>query len=317
MKERKKGNSLIAFPESYTVVDLETTGYSGEFNSIIEIGSIKYRNGLEVSRYEMLLKPVEKIPYIVECITGIRNEMVVDAPTFGEKAQEIWEYLSGEIIIGHNVNFDINFLYDKFEGTLGVELQNDFIDTMRLAKKILPEMKAEGYGLDNLREHFGINLDAERHRAIGDCLYTNELFCRLKKYAAEKDMNLSAAAKVTSGKYPRVNLKEIKGNEKTYDASHIFFNKNCVFTGKLEEFERKAAAQIVANIGGRIENSVTKNTNFLIVGDMDYRKGLNGYESSKLRKAKQLIEQGQKLQIIPESAFYDLVAEYLSENSSN
>lgn len=42
------------------------------------------------------------------------------------------------------------------------------------------------------------------------------------------------------------------------------------------------------------------------------RQGLNGYETSKLRKAKQLIEQKQDLQIIPESAFYDLVADYLS-----
>ena len=114
-------------------------------------------------------------------------------------------------------------------------------------------------------------------------------------FSAEKKIDLS---KVSASKYPQVDLKSIQGNENYFDASHIFYNKNCVFTGKLESFSRAEAAQIVANIGGRCGNTVTKNTNFLIVGDMDYRQGLKGYETSKLRKAKQLIEQKQDLQII-------------------
>ena len=68
----------------------------------------------------------------------------------------------------------------------------------------------------------------------------------------------------------------------------------------------------IIEIGGYCEDRITKKTNFLIVGDMDYKKGLDGYETSKLRKAKQLIEQGQDLQILPESAFYDLVEVYLN-----
>ena len=67
-----------------------------------------------------------------------------------------------------------------------------------------------------------------------------------------------------------------------------------------------------AIIGGHCEDRITKQTNFLIVGDMDYKKGLEGYESSKLRKAKQLIADKQDLQILPESAFYDLVSDYLN-----
>ncbi len=305
---RNKGNSLMTFPENYTVVDLEATGYSAQFDSIIEIGCIKFREGKEISRYESLIKPPSAIPYVVECITGIKNEMVSNFPTFSEIARELWEYLSGEIIVGHNINFDINFLYDNFKVALDMQFTNDYVDTLRLARLLLPEIKSQGHGLDRLCGYFGIEI-TERHRATADCLLTNELFHCLKNFAAENKIDLS---KISAPKYPRFNLKEIHGNENTFDASHIFFGKNCVFTGKLEEFSRTEAAQIVANIGGYCGNTVTKTTNFLIVGDMDYRQGLNGYETSKLRKAKQLIEQKQDLKIIPESAFYDLVADYLA-----
>lgn len=299
---RNKGNSLMSFPKNYVVVDIETTGFSTQFDSIIEIGCIKYFEDKEKSRYQKLIKPAEKIPYEVEIKTGITNALVASAPTFNEVAQEIWDYLKGEIIVGHNVNFDINFLYDNFKRTLDSEFTNSFVDTLRISRRLLPEKSS--YSLDNLCSHFEIALATDRHRAIPDCVYTAEVFQCLKKFAAENKITLST-------KYPRENLKGIEGDNSRFDENHIFFGKNCVFTGKLEEFSRAEAAQIVANIGGHCVNSVTKSTNFLIVGDMDYRQGLNGYESSKLRKAKQLIAEKQDLKIIPESAFYDLVSDYL------
>ena len=70
-------------------------------------------------------------------------------------------------------------------------------------------------------------------------------------------------------------------DKKFFNKDHIFYEKNCVFTGKLEKFTRQEAAQIVANIGGHCENTITKNTNFLIVGDMDYRNGMQVMEAEK------------------------------------
>lgn len=312
MDERHKGKSLLAIPADYTVVDLETTGLSARYNHIIEISCLKYREGKELSRYQTLIKPPEPIPYIIECITGIKNEMVTDSPTFNDVAREVWEYLEGEIIVGHNINFDINFLYDNFKITLDKGFSNDFVDTLRMSRRLLPDIKFTGiggHGLDNLCHYFGIVLpEISRHRATGDCLLTNEVFKRLKDFVIEHNIDLSALVKSSSRK---LMLQNIQSDSNNFDASHIFFDKNCVFTGKLEKFLRADAAQIVANIGGRCEKGVTKKTNFLIVGDMDYREGLKGYETIKMQKAKSLIEQGQDLQIIPESAFYDLVTDYL------
>lgn len=336
--ERKKGRSLIALPEDYTVVDLETTGFSTIYNDIIEVGAIKYRGGKEVDRYQRLIKPATPIPYVIECMTGIKNEMVENAPIFKEIAEGFLYFLKDETIVGHNVNFDINFLYDNFKRTMGIDLVNDYIDTMRMARYIIPNIKEQGYkgyGLDTLCRYFQVTIkefyedetdeivdkllsgtfpNKNRHRAIGDCLYTNEVFKNLKRIVTEKQINLSELEKETKQRGNLNNvLKNLKKEKNFGDENHVFFGKCCVFTGKLEEFTRVEAAQIVVNIGGYCENGVTKRTNFLIVGDMDYKAGLEGYESSKLKKAKKLIEEHQELTIIPESAFYDLVENYLGK----
>ena len=318
---RNKGNSLLEFPKNYTVVDLETTGYSTVFDNIIEIGCIKYRNGSEVDRYQTLVKPPRKIPYAIECRKIITNEMVSDAPNFNEVSKDVWNFLQGEIIVGHNVNFDINFLYDNLKQTLGFELSNDFVDTLRLGRKILPNIKTEGYGghdLDSLCTYFQISIEESslnRHRAIYDCELANLLLKCLEEYQAENKINLTSERKYQYQNFNEL-LKNLQSETFEPDDSHIFFEKCCVFTGRLEKFTRIDAAQIVVNIGGYCENSVTRRTNFLIVGDMDYRAGLEGYETSKLHRAKQLIEQGQNLQILPESAFYDLVEDYLGDTNA-
>ena len=53
----------------------------------------------------------------------------------------LWNFLKGEVIVGHNVNFDVNFLYDDFQRTFGLQFQNDFIDTLRPARTLLPDIK--------------------------------------------------------------------------------------------------------------------------------------------------------------------------------
>lgn len=316
--DRKKGKSLLVIPRDYTLVDLETTGFSSLFDDIIEVGLIKIRDGKEIDRYQSLVKPSKPIPYIIECVTGIKNDMVANAPTFENIGKDVWSFLENEVIVGHNVSFDINFLYDNFERAFKLTFQNNFVDTLRLARRLIPDIKSQdhgNYGLDYLCNYFHLAYE-NRHRAIGDCLCTNNLLRCLSKIVTEKNINLielEREIKCRNKGNISTTLKSLKSDGTVCDKSHMFFGKCCVFTGKLEFFTRVEAAQIVVNIGGYCENSVTKKTNFLIVGDMDYKAGLEGYESNKLKKAKKLIDENQELAIIPESAFYDLVDEYLDD----
>lgn len=308
-KLREKGASILSLPQNYTILDLETTGLNPEYDSIIEIACIKYRDGEEISRFQTLVQPprldgdTEYIDSFIEDLTGITNEMLASAPTFPTIADDVWNFLADELIVGHNVNFDINFLYDTFLNLDGRVFRNDFVDTMRLARRVLPDLKH--HRLKDLDSHFDIG--SKHHRALGDCITTNLVLQHLARLVIENDIDITPN-KITD-------LRSIAGDPSKALTDHPFYNRYCVFTGKLERFTRKDAALLVANIGGHCENGVTKKTNFLIVGDFDYSMGIKDGKSSKMKKAEKLILDGQDLSIITETVFYGMLEDSFLANA--
>ena len=89
---------------------------------------------------------------------------------------EFKKFLGNDIIIGHNVNFDIDFIYDSMVDNLGEYLSNDYIDTLRISRKLLPELKH--HKLDNLIDYFNLTKRNE-HRALNDCVLTNQVYINL------------------------------------------------------------------------------------------------------------------------------------------
>lgn len=309
-KQWKKGDSLLYFPADYTVVDIETTGFEPYCDEIIEVACIKYRDNKEIERFESLIRPPEytddngNIRYIDDFIiehTGITNDMLATAPKFEDIAVELYGLLQNEILVGHNVNFDINFLLEQFRWNHSLPLRNDFVDTLRLSRKILPSLPR--HRLCDLMEYF--NLTGTLHRSLSDCLITQQVFVKLYETASSQGLDLS---KKTAFKPKPLDLKTLQCENASPDPNSMFYNKNCVFTGKLERFARKDAAQIVVNLGGKCENGVTKNTNFLIIGGMNSSLVKDG-KSNKMIKAEKLRRSGQDIQILSENTFYDLIAE--------
>ena len=91
--------------------------------------------------------------------------------------------MKDDIIVGHNVNFDVNFLYDNFINVLNEPLTNNFVDTLRISRKLLPEL--EHHKLDNLIEYYDIKA-RDKHRALNDCILTNEVYIDMCKMVYEK-----------------------------------------------------------------------------------------------------------------------------------
>lgn len=304
--QRKKGKSLLLLPKDYTLIDLETTGLDPHWDDIIEVACIKYRSGQEYASYHSLIQPPTDEdghyvdPFITD-LTGITNEMLTMAPKFEEAADDIWFFLKDELLVGHNINFDINFLYDKFQYIGDRLLKNDFIDTLRLARRVLPDL--QHHRLRDLNKYFSIG-NAE-HRALDDCKTTNIILQKLANIISEKQIDLS----LWNMPHASFDLRSLTGNEANFLTDHPFYDMHCVFTGKLERFTRKDAAQLVANIGGHCDNNVTKHTNFLIVGDLDYSTSIKCGKSGKLKKAEQLILEGQDLKVITENVFYDMLVD--------
>lgn len=304
----RKGKSLISFPEKYVCLDLETTGFSSQYDEIIEICAVKVDGDREVDRFHTLVKPENEIDEYISELTGITNELVAGAPRIETVLPAFIEFISDLVIVGHNVNFDINFIYDNCLQHLNYYFENNYVDTMRLSRKLVPELKH--HRLKDLIKHFNIKAEKE-HRADSDCVATILCFTRLKEIANEKYSDVEKAFKATA----TCDLRKLNVTVDSIDEDNPFYEKNVVFTGTLENMVRKDAAQLVVNLGGFAQNNVTKATDFLILGNNDYCKTIKDGKSGKQKKAESLILSGSDLKIIPENVFYDIIAEWIAEKS--
>lgn len=308
-----KGKSIIGFPETYCVVDTETTGLSPEYDDIIEIGAIKYSNGVEVARFQSLIQPPQDeddgtyVNAFITSLTGITNEMLADAPKADIVLPMFAEFVGEDIIVGYNTHFDINFLYDAFQWLDLRPLSNDFIDIMRYARKLYPEMPH--HRLIDMIQRFGIQADVS-HRALADVESTAQCYAMLRNEALRQYGSEDDFANAFKQKYPGgVRAGDIVGDESKQDPDNPLYGKHCVFTGKLERFTRQQAMQIVADLGGINEDGVTKNTNFLILGNNDYCSTIKDGKSSKQKKAESYKLKGRDIEIIPETVFYDMLGD--------
>lgn len=312
--KREKGENLIALPENYTVIDTETTGLDPDYDEIIELAAVRVRSGTAVDEFDSLVKPKGYYFYengkkyfnyvddFITELTGITGDMLHNAPPIKDVLPGFVSFIADDIILGHNIHFDINFVYDAMEDLLNRKLSNDFVDLMRISRKVYPEF--ENHKLATIAEHLGIDAKGS-HRALADCIITFGCFSKLSSHIAESDIDLQSLWKHSN---KSTNLTTLKATTENIDIESPFYNKNCAFTGKLEKMKRDDAAQLVVNMGGKCANNVTKKTNFLVLGNFEYANNIKGEKSNKLMKAESLILKGQDLQIISENVFYDMIS---------
>ncbi len=165
-------------------IDTETTGlYAAAGDRICEIGLIIVDFGLQiVERYESLINPQRPISSGAYRVNRITDAELKDAPLFADLSSKLSDLVKDRVIVGHNVDFDNGFLSNEFSLS-GVDYSPiAFLDTRMIAKALFP---SPSYGLSVLIRYFGIEIK-NRHRAMGDCHATYELFLRLFRLYGEK-----------------------------------------------------------------------------------------------------------------------------------
>lgn len=298
-----KGSNMVTFPSDFTVIDVETTGLEPSYCEIIEFAGIRVRDNKIVDTYSTLIKPFWRIDEFIEQLTGITNEMLETAPLPEEIIPKIRNFIGDDILLGHNVNFDVNFLYEAFMAALDVPASNDFIDTMRIARKALPELSH--HRLSDIAEYLNISPNTY-HRALSDCQTTLDCYYKLQDIIASST-GIDNFVQTFLAKKGNVDLRQIVAENTEFDETHPLYGKHCVFTGALDKMTRANAAQLVVNVGGICENNVTKKTNFLILGNNDYHKSIKDGKSSKQKKAEEYKLMGFDIEIIPENVFYEMI----------
>ncbi len=166
----------------YVVFDIETTGLSFKFCKIIEIGAVRLdKAGNVIDRFSEFVNPEVPIPYSIEKLTSINDNMVKNSDTIDKVLPRFLEFCKGAMLVAHNATFDTTFIRVNAK-KLGLEYDFTALDTMTLAYIFLPQLGK--YNLDRLTHHFGLE-NKHHHRACDDAEVTSGIFIGLMKMINE------------------------------------------------------------------------------------------------------------------------------------
>ena len=290
-------------PNLAIIVDLETTGLDSGKDQIIEIGAIKVDlgTGEVLDRFQTLTKPDEVYsffidddedndaddenieadrldPFIVE-LTGITDEMLEGAPRNPDAVNAFFQFAGDLQIWAYNAGFDSKFL------NIHTDAHRPLKDILALAKRAFPEL--QNHKLATVAEHLQVSINGA-HRALADCLMAKEVLMRGIKFQLENPHPFHHGFKVSDY------LPKEEG---------VFYGKTIVFTGALVTMTRDGAATHASQFGFKIGSSVTKKTDYLVVGIQDLSTLAGHDKSTKQRKAEELMADGVSIEILTENDF--------------
>ncbi len=140
-------------------VDVETTGTRTTRDRITEIAALKVVNGELVDRWTSLINPGCKVPAQITQLTGIRDDMLVNAPRFAQIAESLREWLGDGQLVAHNARFDYGFLRNEFKRA-GQDYRASLLCTLRLSRRIAPQERQHNlkallsrYAITAIRQH--------------------------------------------------------------------------------------------------------------------------------------------------------------------
>lgn len=308
----------------FIAIDFEIA--NSNYDSACSIGLVYVKDKKIVDQKYFLIKPpTNEMDPAMSAVHGLTKEELMDAPTF----DIIWEEVSQDFhsdvyVIAHNARFDMNVLKNcLITYKLDIPIFN-YVCSIPISTRA-----CRGEGIPNSLEaradRFGIQMD-NHHNALSDANAVAELvltcmeqkkrrsihtyFSTYSSIPIRSFVEMKQDLQFRGGKrrkFEKIRLRDIKPESDAFIEGHPLYNQALVFTGNLSSISRKEAMQIVVNIGGVIRSTVSKRTNFLVVGNQDKKLvGVSG-TSSKERKAAELILEGYDIRVIDEDQFMSLL----------
>lgn len=180
---------------TYVVYDIETTGFSQEYDEIIEIAACKVYQGGIIEKYETFVNPLRHISEKITEITSITDEMVSDAKTIDQILPEFLEFSKGSILVAHNAKFDVGMIYAKCKKHNIPFEEFPVIDTLNLFRVLAGYSgETKKFNLKVLSKYYKIKQE-QHHRANDDTRVTALCFISMlndlynKKVYNYKDIN--------------------------------------------------------------------------------------------------------------------------------
>ena len=284
----------------FVAIDVETA--NADMASICQIGLAKYKDGILDKEWSSLVNPEDYFDSINISIHGIDEQDVIDSPTLPEVMEQLSELMSGTICVSHT-HFDRVSIYRAFEKYSLKHLKVTWLDSARVARRTWEECTWSGYGLANICKIIGYEF--KHHDALEDAKASAQV---MLSAIAKTDIDLQAWLKRVGQPIDPSNNSSAGSIKREGNPEGELFGEVLVFTGALL-IPRAEAAKLAASTGCSVGGGVTKKTTLLVVGDQDITKLAGKKKSSKHIKAEQLISKGQKIRILKESDFKELVSQ--------
>ena len=301
---------------NFVALDLETANW--QRNSICEIGITIVKDSQIVESKSWLVRPEgNEYDGFNTYLHGITPQMTKNSPSFNKVWKEVEPYLTNQIVVAHNTSFDMYALKDAFNLYKMEYPTFKHYCSCRIAKYIFKDTYS--YSLAPLCTAMGIAFESH-HRAESDSTACAKVFIKSlelanitsleeleSKYCFNCGSFSSGTFKPQLSTKKSTNITTIQGDPDKIDEGSYFYQKTVCFTGKLSYSTRAGLLQKIADIGGYPVDSVTKKTDILVVGQQDYRVVGDTGISSKQKKAIDLKDKGQDIEIMSESEFLSFI----------
>jgi len=316
----------------FVSIDFETANEKRA--SVCAVALILFEDGKITKELEWIVSPPQHLnyfnPYNVQ-IHGINESDIIGKPEFNKVWHEIYQLINHRILVAHNASFDISVLRQLLDCYDLDYPSIKFICTCSVARKTWD--KQINYTLKNIGNNLGYIFN--HHDAYDDARICGQIFLDACKYhccdsIADLAKKIGLKKGILScnkyrpcsvsdpypglrkGKFEKIELTKL--SQECINAGGIFSGKNVVFTGTLISMTRQTAAQKVVSHGGYVSNTINKGTNFLVMGVQDFARFVDNKQSSKTKRANELIEEGQQVEIIDENEFLRLIFQEKQEN---
>lgn len=170
--------------DTFVVFDIETTGFSAAEDRIIEIGAVKITDGAIVDRFSTFVNPEVPIPFEIQQLTHITDDMVLGAPKIEEALPAFLDFVGESALVAHNAGFDVGFIEQNCV-RLGRSRTFTSVDTVGLARVLLPTLSK--YKLNIVAKALNISLE-NHHRAVDDAAATAEIYVKFIEMLKERGM---------------------------------------------------------------------------------------------------------------------------------
>ncbi len=257
---RAKGMERPGFFSDYTMIDIETTGLLPYRDRVTELGGVRVRDSRVVETFSQLVRyPGNNVvPAFITKLNGItEQQLLTEGQPVTKAVAAFREFIGDDLIVGYNVNFDLNFVYDLVAKQHLPLLSNDYVDVLRIARAFYPHERHNR--LLDVMQRAGI-AEVEQHHGLADSLDTIKVYQDFRRNAVPevltkaqanlKNADLLIAAPLSSYRSP-------------------VMGKTVVLTGDLA-VDRTELATAIKHLGGQVDTTVSPLTNLVIAGNHDY-----------------------------------------------